>query len=106
MEQLDVPPVALEAEVEDVADERDQAYAEIDERVHDHPDDHDLREPEPRGLEDGPGRHQARYRVAEERHEADERIDPEPHAGARNADQIVEQERGTADPPLGREGAL
>ncbi len=106
VEQLEVPPVALEAEVDEVADERHQAHAEVDERVHDHAQDHHLGQAEARGLEHDPGRHQPGHGVADERHQADHRVEAEPDAGARDPDHIVEQIGGPAHAAFRGEGAL
>src|SRR6185369_5452726 len=88
-EEVEVPDVRLEAEVEQVTGDRDEADEEVDDEIQDHPQEDAGREPEAGRLEDEPRAGDRGEHVTEERDEADQRSDPDPSTGARDHDQIV-----------------
>ena len=81
-EQAEVPRVRAEDDVEQVAKQWDRADREVDEQVHHHPAKHDARDAEPGGLEDDPRPDDPGDRVADERDQADDRVEADARAGA------------------------
>ena len=102
-EEREVALVRLGEEVEDVAHERQGAEEHVDTRVDDHPRQHDPRQLEFGSLADDPEAGHRSRDVADDRYEADDRVQAEPAAaGSGDLDQVVEEPRHVGDPPLSR----
>ena len=97
-EELEVPAVGLEAEVEHVAEERDGPDGQIDDEVEGHPGHDDGREPEPDGLEDGHRPDERAGDVPDDGDEPDDRLQPEPASGPGQLHEVLEDAGQRRDP--------
>ena len=106
-EQGQVPGVRAEHEVEQVAEDRDQADRQVDEQVDDHPGEDDARDAEPCRLGDDP-------RADDRRRSTSPTTGMRPMIGSSPTltgvpgirDELIEHVGDPPDPPLGRVEAL
>ncbi len=97
-QQLGVPQVRLEPHVDEVAHHRDRPHHIVDRRVQPHPDQRAARHAKLMRLPDDPGRGQRGQRVADARHQPDQRVETEPDPGAGNPIPGIQKPREAVDP--------